>query len=83
MMLSTLNDFKLQLKHQYRYCIRGLRIRKITYTQKTRPKTLAQTVTLVACIRDMPGSNFGRDAILTEAFCSLPWYLQTNAGIVP
>jgi hypothetical protein len=50
------------------------------YLQHMGPYKMAQTVTLLICILELPGSNLGRGSDYSEVFRSFLQPLQMNAG---
>jgi hypothetical protein len=42
-----------------------------------------RVLSILLCIRDIPGSNLGPETEYSEFFRGFPLYLQANAGIVP
>jgi hypothetical protein len=48
----------------------------------TKPNTLAQSVTLLTCTQEAPGSSLGRDDYADWCFCDFPQSLQANASLV-
>jgi hypothetical protein len=47
------------------------------------PSKLVQVVKLLTCIREISGSNFDGNTIVTQIFRGIPQPLLANVGIVP
>jgi hypothetical protein len=52
------------------------------YTEITVPTAVAQAVTIVNCIREVPVSNLGPNADSPHGFRGLPQSLRANVGIL-